>query len=309
MLALANFLTVLGQVATLFLLMSVGFALEKGNKLDHVGTEQISVLLLWVVAPCIVIDSFQVDFDPALSHTLLVGSVAMFLSYAVYFVVTLAFFRREETTMRNMLRMGAMFGNTGFMGLPLVQAVLGNGAMVYAVLNLGIFNVVVWSFGVMLVGGKEAFSPKKAVLNPGVISVVVGLLLYLTGLRLPGPIFSTVHFLGAMNTPLAMVVIGAQMARADLLSTFRAKKLYAASAIKLLLMPVVTALLFYPLGLKPDFFVAVVILSAAPTAGISSMFAETYHRHSAQAAQLVTLSTLLSILTLPVVGTLVEMLA
>ena len=151
-------------------------------------------------------------------------------------------------------------------------------------------------------GGKGAFSPKKIVLNPGVIAVAIGLPLFLLRLRLPGPLYNAVGFVGDLNTPLAMVVIGAQMSRADLLSTFRGKELYAASAVKLLLMPAVTALLLLRLHLDPLFYSATVILAAAPTAGITSMFAERFGRDSARAAQLVSLSTLLSILTLPVVG-------
>jgi len=303
---LERFLVVLSQVATLFLLMGVGFALEKLGKLDKVGTGQMTTFLLYVVAPCIVIDAFQVDFTPEIARTLGVGVLALLACYGAYILLSLLFFRRTGEERRGVLRFGAIYGNIGFMGLPLVRAVMGEGAMIYAVVNLGIFNVITWTQGIVFIGGRRAFSLKKAVLNPGVLGTLIGFPMFLLGLRLPGPLFSSVNYLANVNTPVAMVIIGAQMARADLLGTFRARQLYVAAAVKLLLLPALTFALLKPLELDALFSASVVILAGAPTAGITSMFAEQYRRVPEEAAQMVTLSTLLSILTLPVVGTLVQ---
>lgn len=305
---LEHFLVVLGQVTTLFLLMGVGFVLAKRENLTLVGTSEMSFLLMYVVTPCVIIDSFQTEWEESTLRTLAVGTAALAGCYVVYILVSLLFFRKKKPDLQAPLRFGMIYGNTGFMGLPLVRAVLGEEALIFAVISMVVFNLFSWTHGVMLMGGRRAFSVKKLFLNPGVIAVTVGLPLFLLRLRLPGPVYSTVGFLGELNTPLAMVVIGAQMARADLLSTFRAGVLYAASAVKLLLMPTLTALLLLPLRLDPMFYAATVILSAAPAAGITSMFSERFGRDAARAAQLVSLSTLLSIATLPVMAVVAEML-
>ena len=299
---LEHFLVVLGQVTTLFLLMGIGFFLGKTGRLSLVGTGEMSFLLMYIVTPCIIVGSFQTDWEGDTLRTLAVGTAALAVCYGVYILISLFLFRDKPADLQAPLRFGCIYGNTGFMGLPLVRAVLGEEALIFAVVSMVVFNVLCWTHGVILMGGKGAFSPKKIVLNPGVIAVAIGLPLFLLRLRLPGPLYNAVGFVGDLNTPLAMVVIGAQMSRADLLSTFRGKELYAASAVKLLLMPAVTALLLLRLHLDPLFYSATVILAAAPTAGITSMFAERFGRDSARAAQLVSLSTLLSILTLPVVG-------
>lgn len=301
-----HFLVVLGQVMTLFLLMGVGFGLTKLGWLTQAGTSEMTTVLLYVVTPCIIIDSLQTTWDPELLHTLTLGTAAVIGLYVLDIPLSLLFFRKRPPQLQAPLRFGSIYGNTGFMGLPLVAAVLGDDALIFAVATLIIFNVFTWTHGILLMGGRAAFSAKKLFLNPGVIAVAIGLPLFLTGLRLPGPVYTAVGFLGDLNTPLAMVLIGSQMARADLLATFRAGNLYAASFIKLILIPLLSALLLLPLGLDPVFYTATVILTAAPTAGTTSIFAERFDRSPVQTAQLVTLSTLLSIVTLPLMAVLAQ---
>ena len=108
------------------------------------------------------------------------------------------------------------------------------------------------------------------------------------------------EFMGSMNTPLAMVIIGGQMARSDILAVIKKPKLYLTAAIKLIFVPALTVFLLLPLKLSPLSYCACVVLSACPTAGITSMFAQMFKRDEATAAQMVTLSTLLSIITLPI---------
>ena len=113
----------------------------------------------------------------------------------------------------------SMFGNIGFMGLPLVQSILGEEALVYGALALLAFNLTSWTLGVLIMGGRAAFSLRRAVLNPGVVGIGLGLLCFLSGLRFPSPVGASLSFLSDLNTPLAMVVIGTQLAEADLSPT------------------------------------------------------------------------------------------
>lgn len=306
---MVRFFVVLGQVITLFLLMGVGFLLGRLNKITERGTVEMSTLVVYFATPCIIISSFQRDWDEAMLRTLALGTVATLGCYVLYIVVIQFLFRREEPDLRAPLRFGAMYGNTGFIGLPLVGAVLGEEALIFAVLGMVTFNITAFTHGVILMGGRESFSPKRVILNPGMVAVLIGLPLFLTRSQLPGPLYSAVNFIGNLNTPLAMVVIGAQMARADLLRTFRDGKLYLASAVKLLVMPAITAAALLPLHLDPVFYTVAVILGGTPSAGFTSIFAEQHHRDVEHAAQLVSLSTLLSAITLPVVAVAAEMLA
>ena len=304
-----HFFVVLGQVATLFFLMGVGFGLTRLGWLTKAGTAEMTTVLLYVVTPCIIVDSLQKEWDPALLHTLAVGTLAVVVVFLVNIPLSGLFFRRREPDLRAPLQFGCIYGNTGFMGLPLAAAVLGEDALIFAAVTVVVFNLFTWTHGILLMGGREAFSAKKLFLNPGVIAVGVGLPLFLLRIRLPGPLGNAVSFLGDLNTPLAMLVIGAQMARSDLLSTFRDGTLYAASAIKLLLIPLIAAAILLPFGLDPMFYTCSVILAAVPTAGVTSIFAEKFDRSPVRTAQLVTLSTLLSIATLPVLAVVAQALS
>ena len=232
---LSNLLTVTGQVATLFLMMAVGFVLGRAGKITEAGRSQMSYLLLYIVCPCVMVDCFLVKRTPALTQEVAVGSAAALACYLLFFAVSLLFFRRQPADARDTLRFAAVYGNIGFMGLPLVQSILGEEALVYGALALLAFNLTSWTLGVLIMGGRAAFSLRRAVLNPGVIGIGLGLLCFLSGLRFPSPVGAALSFLSDLNTPLAMVVIGTQLAEAHLPSTFRQPRNYLVSFLRLAL--------------------------------------------------------------------------
>ena len=254
------------------------------------------------------ITSFEVERTPASQSQLVTTMAVMAGLYVLYMVLSVLLFPREGEAHRGIMRFAAVYGNAGFMGLPLIQSVMGDGAMMVAVVGLAVFNTVTWTQGRALMGGRKELAVKKVILNPGIIGFVVGILLYFTGWRFPGPVDKTVAYLGSLNTPLAMVVIGGQMAQADLLKVFSTKKLYLVSAVKLIGLPLLTALVLLPFHVDPVVYVASVILAGCPTAGATSLFAQSMGRDAALGAQQVTLSTLLCIATLPVMAAAAQLL-
>lgn len=299
---------VLGSVLSLFLMMGVGYALARGKVLRQEVLPQLSKLLLYVVCPAIVIDCFQVERTEAVDRQLVVAGVALVGTYLLYMALAQLCFSRRPVEERGLLRFAAIYGNTGFMGLPLIQSVLGNEAMMVTVMSVGVFNVATWTHGAACIGGKKQISLVKALLNPGVLSFVVALAMFLLRLRLPWPVGDAVTNLANLNTPLAMVVIGAQMAGADLRAVFSNARLYLVSFLKLVVMPAVTILVLMPFHLDGMIFMPLVILSACPTAGISSLFCQLFGKDSSLAAHQVTLSTLLCMGTLPLVTLVARML-
>ena len=171
------------------------------------------------------------------------------------------------------------------------------------------FNLFQWTHGVILVGGQKKISVRQALINPGTIGLAVGLVLFLSGLRLPSMVGNAVDFLGDLNTPLAMVVIGGQMASTDLGRTFRRPDLYASSILKLIVIPLITALVLLPFTCPPWCTAPWSSWPAPPTAGTSGILAQQYNRDVGSAAQMVTLSTLLSVVTLPVVAVMANLLS
>lgn len=302
-------LVVAGNVLTLFLMMAVGFIFTRKGLLSDATLSQVSRILLYVVTPCIMITSFEKDRTPQSQAQLLTSLGAMAGVYVLYMALSLLLFPREGEAHRGILRFAAVYGNAGFMGLPLIQATMGDGAMMTAVVGLAVFNAVTWTQGRALIGGRSELAFKKLALNPGILGFVIGMTLFFTQRRLPGPLDAAVGYLGSMNTPLAMVVIGGQMAQADLRRVFSTRKLYLVTAVKLLALPLLTAAVLLPFKLDWMVFTAAVILAGCPTAGATALFAQSMGKDSATAAQQITLSTLLCIATLPVVAVAAQMLA
>lgn len=296
-----EFLVVIGSVLTLFLLMGMGYGLAKGNILTQDMLPKLSTLLLYVVCPAIVIDCFQVQRSPQLDRQLLVSGVALVGTYVVYMLLGQLCFPRQPRDTRGILRFAVVYGNTGFMGLPLIQSVLGDEAMMFTVVSVGVFNVACWTHGAACIGGREAISLRKAVVNPGVLSFLAALVLFWFQVQLPRPVGDAVSHLASLNTPLAMLVIGAQMSQANLRAVFRSTRLYLVSFLKLVAMPAVTILVLLPFHLDGMMFMTLVVLSGCPSAGVGSLFCQLFGKDPTLAAQQVTLSTLLCIITLPLV--------
>ena len=303
------FLTVVSQVITLFLLMAVGYVLGRMGRIDKAGCAQFTFLLLYIVTPCVIVDTMQVQLEDSLLRELGLGLLLTLGLYLCYSLFALPVGRTAPPDTRAPLQFGAIYGNVGFMGLPLAEAVLGSEARIYAVLTMVVFNVYSWTHGVLLMGERKDLSPVRAVLNPGIVSLVLGLPCLLFGLRLPGSAQTAVSFLADLNTPLAMVVIGVQMSAVNLPATLRQVLLYFVSAVRLVIFPFFTALVLLPFHLSTLLYCTMVILSGAPTAGLTSMFAQRFGRDTASAAQLVSLSTVLSIFTLPLVAVLAQQLS
>lgn len=297
-----SFLVVLSSVVTLFLMMAVGFFFTKKGMLSEQTLSQMSRLLLYVVTPAIIIDCFEVERTPEMDRQLLAAAAALVGTYALYMLLSMALFRRRGQDERGILRFASIYGNKGFMGLPLIQAALGSGATMVAALALSVFNVVTWTHGIVIIGGREHLSAKKVICNPAVLGFAAALVLFISGLRLPGPVDSAIGYLASLNTPLAMVIIGGQMAGSDLAAIFKLKKLYVSAAIKLVAMPLLTMLVLLPFHLDSIVFMTLVILSGCPTAGATSLFSQMLGKDTALAARLVTLSTMLCIITLPLIA-------
>lgn len=300
---LNDLLTVGGSVLTLLIMMAVGFILGKMKIIAGQTLTQMSNVLLCVVAPAIMIDTFQNESrDAAAVRGLLVSAAVLVGVYVVQGLLMAAFFRRADQESRGVSRFASIYGNVGFMGVPLIQSVLGSAGMATTVISLGVFNVGIWTHGMWLIGGKSRMSAKKVLLNPGVIGIVIAVALYGVGLHLPAPMASAVGYIGSMNTPLAMVIIGAQMSAVDIPRLFRDTRLYGVAAVKLLLIPALVMLVLLPFRLDPVTYVAVVILAGCPVAGATSLMCQIAGKDTSYGAKLVTFSTILSVVTLPVVA-------
>lgn len=297
-----NFLTVGQQVVILFLLIAVGFLCGKSKLFGERAAKGMADLVLMIVTPCVIIQSFQRDMEPALMQNLLLALlIAAVLHGAMILLVNVAF-REKEEARRRVLRFGVVFSNAGYMALPLQEAVLGSEGVFYGAAYVAVFNLVLWSWGLLeMSGDPKALSAKKLVVNPGLIGVVIGLGLFLGAVRLPELAASPVRHLASLNTPLPMLIVGYHLANSDVLKALRDGRTLLAIFLRIVAIPLAALGVMYLCGVRGVLLVSCTIAASAPVAAATSMFAAKYDRDVSLSVNMVSLSTLLSVVTMPLI--------
>ena len=299
-----GFLLTAQQVGVLFALVAVGYVCRKTNFLSDAFVRGCVNLLLLIVTPCLIVHVFQRPFSRAELANL---GVALAVAFAAHFI-GIAFaetcFRRTDDMKRGVLKFATVFSNGGFMAIPLEYALLGADGAFYGAVYVVVFNLLCWTYGLKIMCGHlKDMNRRILFVNPGTIGIACGLPLFLTSTTLPVIIHDPVKYISDINTPLAMIVIGFYLADAKFAAYFRCVPALLASVLRLLAIPaIVVAGLAAARGLGPDPTMAIALTASAsaPVAAMDTMFASKYGRDVDVSVGLVAVTTLLSILTMPV---------
>ena len=291
------------QVAELFILMGLGALGAKTGLLRPEGKQTLSNLLVNLVVPAMIINSYRMDFSPEILRNLLAAFALSILSSLLGLVITLLFTARSKDSRTPIFRFACVFSNAGYMGLPLISALFGSEGLLYASAYFTIFNLLLWTLGYSIVSGSS--DPKKVAGSllrcPAIYAIVVGLVLYLFQIPLPTLITQPMELLGDMNTPLSMLITGMLIASGDLRRILTDKHIWELTVIRMFFIPVLTIAAFAALGLFRYGMATqvVLLLECCPAAAITSVFAVQFRHDEQFAAGSVVLTTLLSILFLP----------
>lgn len=307
---LENFLMVGQQVLILFILIGVGVICGKVRFLTQNTAKHLTNIVLYFVTPCVVIDAFQRDFEPELLTNLGITALSAVLIHAVSIAIAFFVFQDKDISRRCVLRFGTVFSNCGFMSIPLQAALLGPDGVFYGAAFVAVFNLLLWSYGLLTMSGdKKALSPKHLLLNPGVIGVAAGMILFLLSVHLPEVLSTPVSYMAALNTPLPMLIIGFYLSRTNLREALRDKKAYTAIFLRLVALPLLTLVFMYLFQIRGVVLTACVIAASAPVAAATTMFAAKFDRDTVLSVNLVSLSTLFSLATMPLLVGLAQALA
>jgi len=303
----SDLITVAQQVLVLFAMMGLGAWMRKVRMLKDAAVESVVDMILIVVTPCLIAESFQRPFDPSMMKGLGLAfafSVAGYLS-AIVLACLLVRHRNEDS--RATLRMAAVFSNAGCMGIPMEQALLGMEGVFYGAVYIVVLNLFVWSWGYWTMrreaDGAGRPSLLKCLVNPGTVGIAFGLPLFLFSVKLPEFIAAPVHHIANLNTPLGMIVIGYCLVGVRFGRLARMAGAYVAAFVRLVAGPLAMLALVYPFRhhLDRSMMLALVIAASAPVAATVSMFAAKFRRDVETSVVLVSATTLLSMLTMPVV--------
>lgn len=297
---LQNFIIVANQVAVLFILMALGIVCNKLHWLDDKAVKSVTNIVLYFVTPCVIINSFSREVEKSLVYGLIITAVVAFLTFGFSIAFAHLWIRDKDPDVERVYRYAAIFGNCGFMALPLEEAVLGDIGTFYGAVYIAVFNLIVWTYGVWLMSGDKSNVKAKALTtNPGLIGTILGIVILVLGIRLPSIIATPIGYMASLNTPLPMIIIGYYLGNLSVKKLVSNKKQYLIAFYRLLLFPLVTLFMIYIAKVDPVIAVVCTIASAAPTAANTAMFATLYGKDAELGAQLMSVSTLFSLITLP----------
>lgn len=300
------FLSVILEVAVILILILVGYFTVKKGMFTKESLGSITSFLLYIVTPCLIVSSFlSAESGKLDGWTLLFAAVLPALSIVISIALSYLFFRREPSGRRRVLRFSMIFCNVGFMGIPLVEGIVGSEGVLYGSFFIAVFNIFCWTYGYVMMGGGKV-RLKALLLNPGVIGIVIGLPLYLLDVPVPALIERPIELISALNTPLAMIVVGGYIAQVKLRAFVSDLAVYKMAVLRLVVAPLLYLALVWLLRPDETLLMSTVIQAATPVAANCVLFAVQYDSDAELASKSVAVSTALSVVTIPLLTVLVQ---
>ncbi len=296
------FVIISRQLVKMFLLMMVGVVCRKSNLVNHEGNKVLSNVLLLVINPMLIIDSFQVECTPQLLRGVLTAIVLSLVIHVIAIVLGELLLRGGDRDASAIERCAIVYSNCGFMGIPLIHAVLGSTGVIYLTAFILVFNILIWTHALFVMTGKaDRQQLMNGLRSPTVISTLLGFILFVCHIKLPEVVGDSISYIAVMNTAMGMLVAGISLAESNLLASMRRPRTYFICALRLLATPLITLAIFAFLPLEQELLFSLLIAAACPTATTCIMFALRYGKDEKYASELFTVSTLLSLVTIPAV--------
>lgn len=289
----------LKQNLVMLVYLVIGYFLYKKKLVSVQGSADIGRILLYVVMPVAILKSYFAEFSMERLEGLAVSFLAALLSLVLAIAVSRIAFSKEQ----GIERFGAAFSNAGFIGIPLVQMTLGEEAVFYVSSFVALLNILQWTYGLVTITGDHSLiSMKRLRSNPIIISFLAGIALFLLPVSLPETIESVVGTIAAMNGPLAMIVLGVYLGQVPLRTLFAGHIVYRCTLVRLVVIPALTIALMFLFPEKYHMMkLTILIAASAPVGSNVAIFAQLYQQDYMQAVKEVCLSTLLCIISLPLI--------
>ena len=294
----------LRQIAIMALLAAVGVYLSRKGFLSPQGTKDLGAILLRVIIPCVIVKSYITEFSRERLLELALSAGLALIGFILAMVISYLVFGKR----RRLENFAASFCNAGFIGIPLAQAIIGEEGVFYIAASVALLNLFQWTYGVYIMADrKDAISAKTIAKNPVVIAIVIGVVLFVSQIPVPGIVTSTLGYIAGMNTPVAMILMGTYMAKLPWRKLLD-KRAYGCVLLRLVVIPAVVLAVFWALPISnPTVALAAYLAAATPVGANICVFAQQYDCDYEFSVVTVCLSTVLSIVTVPLMVSLAQM--
>ena len=305
-------MVMLQQMIVMFLMMAVGYLCYRRQILTEEVSRKVSAIVVNVANPCMILSSALTDQQmrgKELLQTLaIVALMYVFLLVVAQLLPKILRIRKES---RGAYAAMTVFANIGFMGFPVLAAMYGNGALLYGAVFQIPFNILIYTYGVAVLTRKPDACGKaeldrieilKKIFNIGVIACIAAMLIYFLRIPIPSFLQAFITNLGNLTAPLSMMIIGASLAQMPLKELFLDKKLLLFSMVKLLILPAVWMLMVNRVAEQEILRGVCLVMMATPAGSMTAMLAQQYGGDYETASRGVALTTVLSVITMPVLA-------
>lgn len=292
------------QIGTMFIMILFGYLVQKFNVVKTEASKTLSMLSLYLIFPCIIIDSFQIGYS---QERMLGLELAIAASIGVHILyIALSYVVKRIIPLSSIEEVSLTYSNAGNLIIPLVAYILGPEWVFYCSAYVAVQTVFVWTHGKSVIQEARTFNLKQLLLNTNVIATLLGMILFMAGIKLPSVLGNAVSATGSMVGPIAMIITGMIIANMDLKNVFKNFRAYVVSAARLLMYPLMVVLMFCFSGMlnwhpqAEKILLIVLLASAAPTASMLPQLAQIYNKDAYSASVINVMSIAFCIITMPV---------
>ena len=285
--------------------------IDAAGLLKDEDSKVLSKIVLYLIIPCVILNAFQVDYTPETVRGLLVAFAASLLMQVVLLFAVSALGRVFHLDAVEIT--SVYYSNSGNLIVPLVTAVLGAEWVLYSCVHMSVQLVFFWTHCKKVISREASYDWKKIVLNLNIISIFVGILLFFTGIRLPALVNNTLHSVGSMVGPASMIVTGMLFAGMDFRQIFANKRIYFVTFLRLIAVPLMALVLLKISHLAdlsadgPTLILIVFLAVITPSASTVTQMCQVYGNDSRYASAINVVTTLASIVTMPLLVMLLQM--
>lgn len=304
-------LLLMEEIIKFFVIMFMGYAVVKAGLMKSSESKSVSVILVYLVIPCVIIKAFQVDYTPDVQKGLFLAIAAAVAIHILFLLITIPL--KKIFQMDVIEQATSIYSNAGILVIPLVQELLGQDYVIYSSAYIAVQLILLWTQGKNMLCEEEKLEWKKIFLNVNIISIIAGIVLFLFRIKLPAGVQDVLGMMNNMIGPLGMLLAGMAIAEVPLKSIFTKKRNYLSVAFRLLLYPVLGLFLMKAIQIvvnlenSSQILLTVYLACVTPACASVTSMAQLYDKDAAYASSLYVLTTLLSIVTMPVMVYLYEM--
>ena len=300
------------EIIKLFVIMFMGYAVVKAGLMKSSESKSVSVIMVYLVIPCVILNAFQVEYTPDVQKGLLLACAAAVAVHILFLLLTAIL--KKPLHLDVIERATIIYSNAGILVIPLVQELLGQDYVIYSSAYIAVQLILIWTHCKNMLCEEDKLEWKKVLLNVNIISIMAGVVLFIFRIQLPSGAQDVLNMMNNMIGPLGMLLAGMVIAEVPLKTVFTRKRSYLSAALRLLIYPVFVLILmkiiqtFAGIQDSKQILLTVYLASITPACATVTSMAQLYDKDAAYSSSLYVLTTLLSIATMPVMVGLFEIL-